>query len=616
MFKKLTYSVTFPSNNLTLKGENTLEPGATAIVGPNWSGKTFGTIELMRYALFGKKALRGPATDYKSLKLDAEVEIAGKVYHIQRYPNKETLKNEEDETLAVNAEAVTAALGQILGFGLEVFDMVCAMRQKDSDRLSSLRPAARRQLIDRVLGLDAQEKVEKACKEKATIHRRTAEALAAQLIEPIEPVAPRPVESVEAITAARVAARQTWEERMRLQAIIDRPIPEPAAPDTVDFDPSHLATARERDRLERELSKIEPAMVTAEDLEAAEAVLEYQGELKRRGPKPEFTAEALSQYRQAWNLREFGNTEVECPQCQHAFCPGDEVEEPPLTLSEIREQERRIDAWVTELPEVTGPQMTASEIRAGYAALADDARGIALEAALQKLPVTLSVGELEQIEKDHLAYDIALTAMKCAESERETAIQCLATLPDVDVGALDEQFIEVTRGHQAWDAYERDLERYNEAKVKVDSEKTLGEDFKTGAEALSSAREAVKSYLAPSLSKIASSLLFEMTAGKLVDINIDDDFNILVDGQEINTLSGAGSTLANLAVRLALGRALVSGVLPIFIGDEIDADMDEANAAATSEAIHNLRGQFKQIILITHKPVENADRTIIYPLTR
>src|SRR3546814_16715407 len=66
MIKKLSYSVTFPTNGISLSGDLTLQPGSTAFIGPNGSGKTFASIEVIRYLLFGKRALRGPAADYKT----------------------------------------------------------------------------------------------------------------------------------------------------------------------------------------------------------------------------------------------------------------------------------------------------------------------------------------------------------------------------------------------------------------------------------------------------------------------------------------------------------------------------------------------------------------------
>ena len=100
-----------------------------------------------------------------------------------------------------------------------------------------------------------------------------------------------------------------------------------------------------------------------------------------------------------------------------------------------------------------------------------------------------------------------------------------------------------------------------------------------------------------------------MTAGERRHIDVDADFNIMVDGQPLQTLSGSGKSVVNLALRIGLGQVLTARVLPLFMGDEIDKDMDSERAAATHETFQNLREYLTQIILVTHKPIE-ADHTI------
>ena len=119
----------------------------------------------------------------------------------------------------------------------------------------------------------------------------------------------------------------------------------------------------------------------------------------------------------------------------------------------------------------------------------------------------------------------------------------------------------------------------------------------------------VKQELAPSLSKAASSLLYAMTNGERRFVDVDHDFNIIVDGQPLQTLSGSGKSVVNLALRIGLGQVLTSKVLPIFMGDEIDKDMDAIRATSTHSTFQNLKSVLTQIILVTHKDIE-ADQVI------
>ena len=119
--------------------------------------------------------------------------------------------------------------------------------------------------------------------------------------------------------------------------------------------------------------------------------------------------------------------------------------------------------------------------------------------------------------------------------------------------------------------------------------------------ALNEVRQETKTYLAPALSRVASHMLSQMTGGARGRIAVDEDFEIQVDGQPLNTLSGSGKVCANLAVRLGLGRILTNGVFPVFMGDEMDASMDADRAGHLHDALTALDGKLHQILVITHK---------------
>jgi exonuclease SbcC len=110
--------------------------------------------------------------------------------------------------------------------------------------------------------------------------------------------------------------------------------------------------------------------------------------------------------------------------------------------------------------------------------------------------------------------------------------------------------------------------------------------------------------LVPSLSRVASSLLSEMTDGKRTKVEVDEDFEVTVDGQPVRTLSGSGISVVNLALRIALGQVLTQKVVPVFLADEIDHDMDAKRAEATHASLKKLTGVLDKVIVVTHKDIE------------
>jgi exonuclease SbcC len=134
-------------------------------------------------------------------------------------------------------------------------------------------------------------------------------------------------------------------------------------------------------------------------------------------------------------------------------------------------------------------------------------------------------------------------------------------------------------------AFEQAVDRYNSAWADyVEREKIIIEKqvqangWKNAKTFLAELRLRVKGHLAPSLSRVTSHLLTQMTGGARTRIDVTPEFDITVDNQPLQTLSGSGKACANLALRIGLGQVLTGKVLSLFIGDELDASMNQERA--------------------------------------
>lgn len=628
MIKKLNYSVTFPTNGISLVGDLSLAPGSTAFIGPNGSGKTFGSIEVIRYLLFGKRALRGPASDYKTLKADGTFEIAGKDYRVERLPRKETLWDADGGVLAVNTDAVNKKLLEILGFGLDVFDVVCAARQKDSERLSQMKAPERKQLIDRILGLTAQETAEKDCKDEAKGHRKLAEALADTVVVPEMPVKPDGYRPSAELEAALNAVQRHEKEKARLEAVIaqvgdEPPVPAPLSVDVADLEArAEAARAARQAQVARlgELDRIPLPVYTLQQIELSDKYSQFRAELARRGARPTVPLAEIEAMKGVWyQLQAADGDEVVCPKCDNHFIPGrpEGLVEPQFSIVELKAQEKAHALWAEPLEEVAEALiLTSSEIAETRLAFSQAERRRELEDEIGRYVELDDVSEELAAARQHAQrHAVAVAerqrweARSAAADEARTELAALVEPPRVEGDLVEARVYE-----QLLTAYENQRIVYDDVQTKIEAARTKAQDFSSGAEALSEARGMVKAYLAPSLSRVATSLIHQMTNGVLSAVEVDEDMNILVDGQDISTLSGAGATVANLAVRIGLGRVLVSRVFPVFIGDEIDSDMDPERAEATAEALASLTDQLQQVLIITHKQFEHADQVIIHPL--
>ncbi|TGR74333.1 hypothetical protein EN836_33355, partial [Mesorhizobium sp. M1C.F.Ca.ET.193.01.1.1] len=127
MLNRLTYSVTFPSTGKSLSGDFSFQEGFGAITGPNEAGKSV-ILEMIRYCLFGTRALRGKSDDYKNLKADLTFTAKGETYLVKRTITTARIFRDETE-IANGQKGVNTKVAEILGFGLDVFDTACVANQ-------------------------------------------------------------------------------------------------------------------------------------------------------------------------------------------------------------------------------------------------------------------------------------------------------------------------------------------------------------------------------------------------------------------------------------------------------------------------------------------------------
>lgn len=663
MLKQLDYSVTFPTTGRTLSEAVLFQGGFGAIVGPNESGKSM-IIEMIRYCLFGSSALRGKADDYKNLKAGLSWTMKGSDYAVDRTMTKAKLTR-DGEVIAVGTTPVNVKIAQELGFGLAVFDMSCAANQNQLLKLGEMKPAERQRAVDSVIGVSVLDDLAKYAGDEATTYNRTANDLAASAREPVAPTPPenyQPSASLEA-EKARLDGVRSQADQLRGWLKTEKPKPvEPVKKHTLDavtlqgLIDAQTETRIKRQTLENELSRIPPAAnVTLEEIEADERA-EKQNELfnaRKRflsmTPRPEYKAEEITEMRHRWmayrNHQKIEHLEKqrgdllakghhECPSCTHQWpVAGDAIStldleiqnlknlpiygrEPATSEAELDRQQRLVDGWdedewfkhrqaPTSLVDVQWTVQDRVRHRHGI-------EGRARRAELQEQITAIVVDTTDHAAHLRMAqqYDAQLQVFheKVAEfetwlAERADKLTRLAML-DIDLKdyAHVNQLLDQARAYeQAQAVYASQLEAYQRVAAQVAGYRADAADWNKVKDALKILRLKIKQHLVPSLNRVASSLINHMTGGQRQTVSVDEEFNILVDGQAIDTLSGSGAAVANLALRIGLGQVLTNNVFSLFVGDEIDASMDKNRAEKTSGVLYTLKGRISQLLLVSHK---------------
>lgn len=116
------------------------------------------------------------------------------------------------------------------------------------------------------------------------------------------------------------------------------------------------------------------------------------------------------------------------------------------------------------------------------------------------------------------------------------------------------------------------------------------------------------SRIRPQLNSIASSLITKMTDGKYTQIELDENYNILMYDQgipyDIIRYSGGERDIANLCVRIAIAKQISSrnelNETSFIILDEIFASLDSSRKDLVINSINTISSNFEQILLVTH----------------
>lgn len=567
----------------------TFEKGLTGIIGPNESGKSL-IVEMVRYALFGSKALRGKSEDYKKLHVELDFTVGDRDYTVVRKGVKVTLTGPDQQVSGT--KPVDEAIRHILGYDLNVFDVANACNQGNIEALSDMTPTARKAMVDKTVGLTVLDDLIKFAGAEGNALKREAEAMSRGMVEPVEPEVPEGYMPSASTETRLKEVQANLAEFNQLEGFLSRTPRQPEAPEPIQFtetsaelqlyQDNRVNLERSIQNLQRKLEGIEPEEFSQRYLDGCE---QHQDQLD------------------AWKQRErlLAQGHICCPECNHSWPVADlgdlsDLEEPEatdcLSRRDIATHRARIgnDKLIGDLQQ----QINALEIE--VSGLPDRSADLALVRAYEA-----AVSTYENQLQAWNAYNAELPAKQARFAELEGIASVVANL-QVQVDAAR--------------AYERDLNRFRTDQIDYESRMEQVADLTNRSEEFLKAREiiqalkvSVKSHLLPSLNKVASVLLSQMTGGERFQVEVDDNFEITIDGQRIATLSGSGKAVSNLAIRIALGQILTNRVFSVFMADEVDASMDDDRAGYTAEALRRLTEQVGQVITVTHKRPE-TDQTI------
>lgn len=620
--------------------------GLTGITGPNASGKSE-IITSIRFALFGSAALRTEVADYKKFRVELSFSIRGETYKVTRTTTSAKLFRNAIMVVS-GTRPVNAKIIDLFGYGLEVFDTANTANQGLIESLSAMRPADRKKMVDTTVGLDVLDNLIRLCMDKVNNARKESEGINSVLREPEEPRRPDGwAPMTELIDKKQILLGQDGERRELERLVEARPLPgieppvvEPRGLAVLEsMSRERVTTLAEIIRLKLELKGIPECRWTEKEIDDAEVVYAAY-DFMAQHPKPDNSEAELELEMQrhsdqsdyvAWKkLNDAGHHT--CPKCDHKW---------PVMAEDMG----RHKDWANKISPPMAPTLEVRAIRRlqsewlNYNATLDERATHTLVLSINpntptipKLSIALArKGLSHQERRNHIVEQLAklsppadvsasLVLRKAYEAARTKFEAAQTKVADYEVnlpiwttklkelGPTHDNLTEHMDRMVAVQSYDKTYatflpvkQAYQDGMDRLTVLAAQGQQYGAAKGALLDLKGRVKTYLVPSLSRVASHLVQRMTGGALQTVTVDDDFNITVDGKSIDGMSGAEKAAANLALRIGLGQVLTHRVFSTFMADEIDASMDDERAQFTAQCLRNLTSSISQIILVSHK---------------
>ncbi|HEY8174290.1 MAG TPA: SMC family ATPase [Gemmatimonadaceae bacterium] len=283
---------------------------------------------------------------------------------------------------------------------------------------------------------------------------------------------------------------------------------------------------------------------------------------------------------------------------------------------DVAEKERRLAAVVAQLETIpSGYHETRhAQLRQQHAQLAPMVeRSVRLGALTERDPKVRK--DLDRAKKELARIRAQLLDLRKRQGESRLSEQAFTKLKEqydaaaaelhgCELAALSaEKELEAARAARAAaDASRQELERAQERLRVLTIDRRLHDELD---QAFTDIRSELNQHLRPELSDLASGFLSELTDGRYTDLELDEDYNIIVKEDDIPkpVISGGEEDLANLVLRLAISQMIAERAgqsFSLLILDEVFGSLDEARRHNVVELLRHLHDRFEQVVVITH----------------
>lgn len=594
----------FAHKDTTIK----FESGCNYIIGNYGSGKSE-LLELIGFAFFGVVALRGKSTTYPNLEVTLQFNYVNTKYKIIR-----TVKDGSiivDNSIKANTTTgLNNFIINLLGYDYSIYTLSNYCQQGKLQYFSELTAAKRAQYIDKLNGIeDAKDfsnylkAVRKDLKTSLEAHKsflRPPEDVDIDLDVDYEEELKSLPETSDTITKL---TQQVKELSLSFTSVPSTPVmPSTSLLDLEDYD-NIVSRFKEYISIEDNIFKLQ------------KEIQDIRSQFSRKVISSSLNLESAKLDLLSSLKNSLVPVDLSCPSCSTSFNTSIFKSEHFVSQYTITELESIIQ-WLS--PDIQDKLLS---LNLDISVLEKSLKELNVEEYCDKYTTVDNLNRSYNKQKVDLEnYNNTLLSIK-EINEHNTSIQ--NTIDEVNRNisesiALQKDTVDkqkyYLRCKSEKDVYLRMLSIYTKALVTSTDIQSKMDIIDLLLDRINSIVEDIQKESLPAISKTASIYLERLTRGVLHKIEVTDTYEIIVDGSPINVRSGAQKDLSSLAFRLSLGQSIVHGILPLFIGDEIDAASTPEVSAYIRKALQELSLDGTQIIIVTHKDTTNYDNCNIIDL--
>lgn len=598
--------------------------GRNYIIGNYGSGKSE-LIEMIGFAFFGTCALRGKSTTYKGLYVELQFNYLNETFLIKRKINDASLNIKENNTFKEVANSTTGVNNRIIsifGYDYNIYLLSNYCQQGKLQYFSELTPAKRLQFIDKVSGIeDAKELIDWLNVRRKEL-KVSLDTLKEMLHKPkISSKVNLDLDYDELLNSLKedyTSLKDLYTELDRTRSTKKSPVIRLNPLSDTDLKLSQI-TKEQEETLIVKLNTHFQLLDTIDNLRDQKRSLLKGIHKDLLASKISDTKEVKDALNQVM-VNSLDDLVLTCPKCNHNFDTSEIKTSSHLLHSfSVKDLSLYLDYLSDDI------QTQLKDIENNLSQAIDDHNKLLQEDCLladelyDQTPKML-IASIKRASDLYLRW-------KEAEDSYEQVIQFNLEVED-QVKAVQTKINSLLIEQQAnatlrseyialkteKDIYLAQLSLYNESQSKNLILTEQHDIIVKMIKEISEITDKIKKETIPLINHHSSNYLNTMTKGVMTKIEITDTYDLIVDGSAINLKSGAQKDLSSLAFRLSLGQSIILGMLPLFIGDEIDASSPVEVANDITDALETMSQSGYQMILITHKDTSNLENCNIINL--